>query len=514
MSVDNKKFKKWELRHLKKRCLDFGLNSQKQKLESYIQGQDIDLEKVLYRLSDIPGFSKTCRKPECQVCSKVENLKPSNYSKKPWEMSLELYRWQKKCKDRWIENGGNGIVRVVTGAGKTIFALSLISYLKNKAIYQDNGLKVVIVVPNTALLDQWFNEVKSILNLGEDDFGVFFGEQKDDIEENDLMIYVLNSARRHLEDHLEKVDEDVFLIADECHRFASEKSAEIFENTFDYTVGLSATPERDADYGFENVLVPNLGDVIYTYSYSDARDDNIIPPFHLKRVEVPLQEKEEEIYEEYTEKLDKMFKIIISRYPVLKNCDSKNFLKTLGRLQREHDDDTLENYTVLANKRKEIIHESISKMSALKYLINNDISKSSRVLIFHERTESADRIHEFLQEQGFNSGVYHTKINSTKRREALKQYRENDLNILVTCKALDEGLDVPDTDVGIIVAATSSVRQRIQRIGRILRRSPGKDYAQIFTIYIRDKEERIFERPQMKDLKKTAEKVDVKRLSF
>lgn len=77
-----------------------------------------------------------------------------------------------------------------------------------------------------------------------------------------------------------------------------------------------------------------------------------------------------------------------------------------------------------------------------------------------------------------------------------------------------EGLDVPDTDVGIIVAATSSVRQRIQRIGRILRRSPGKDYAQIYTVYIKDKEEAIFDRSQMKDLERTADEVKVQKLNF
>ncbi len=506
-------FEDWELRHLKKRTRDFGLEDTTRKIEAFLQDKNSDLEKPLYRLSSIPGFQKTCQSPECDVCKRTEGLFDNSPEERPWEVSLELWRWQKECKKKWVSNGGRGIVKVVTGAGKTVLALSLIAHMRQEN-YSEGGLKAVIVVPNTALLDQWYEEVQDVLNLEEREIGVYYGEEKSNIREKDLMIYVLNSARRHLDDHLNEVEDDVFLVADECHRFASEKSAELFDRAFDYTVGLSATPEREADYGFEEVLEPNLGEVIYEYNYSDAREDGIIPPFHLKRIEVPLQSDELKKYNELTEQLDDLFNIIVNKYPELKAAESSEFLKTLGSLQKKHGDDLLENYTVLANLRKEIIHESRSKMAALRYIINNEISKDSRILMFHERKDSADKIQEFLQEEGYNSGIYHSEVNPTDRRETLESYKNNEINMLVTCKALDEGLDVPDTDVGIIVAATSSVRQRIQRIGRILRKSPGKDYAQIYTVYIRDKEERIFDRPQMRDLEKTADEVKIQKLEF
>ncbi len=506
-------FEDWELRHLKKRTRDFGLDEPREELEDFIGDESSDLEKSLRRLSRIPGFQKTCQQPECEICSRVENLFDNSSERKPWSVDLELWRWQKQCKNTWLSNGGRGIVKVVTGAGKTVLALSLISHMKQEN-YSEGGLKSVIVVPNTALLDQWYEEAQDVLNLEEEDIGVYYGEEKDNIQEKGLMIYVLNSARSHLDDHLDKVEDDVFLVADECHRFASEKSAELFERTFDYTVGLSATPEREADYGFEEVLEPNLGEVIYEYNYSDAREDGIIPPFHLKRIEVPLQADEEKKYDELTEKLNDLFKIIINRYPQLQEAKDSDFLKTLGKLQNQHDDSALENYTVLANLRKEIIHESRSKMAALRYIIDNEVSKDSRILMFHERKDSADQIQDFLQDEGYSSGIYHTDVSASERRETLEAYKDGDINMLVTCKALDEGLDVPDTDVGIIVAATSSVRQRIQRIGRILRKSPGKNYAQIYTVYIKDKEEDIFDRPQMKDLEKTADEVKIQKLNF
>ena len=220
-------FEEWELRHLKKRTFDFGLSSVRLKISDYLEDKSKinKLEEALSRLSEISSLSKTCKRADCEVCKKVENLKPERSFEEKWELSLELWKWQKECREKWIENGGEGIVKVVTGAGKTILALAITSYLKNKSIYSEEGLKNIIVVPNTALLDQWYSETKDLLNLEDYEIGVFYGEEKDNIAEKNLMIYVLNSARRHLKKHLKNIDDDIFLIADECHRFASQHDA-------------------------------------------------------------------------------------------------------------------------------------------------------------------------------------------------------------------------------------------------------------------------------------------------
>jgi superfamily II DNA or RNA helicase len=506
-------FEDWELRHLRKRADEFGLDDVSDALTAATDAsQKTNIDPALERLASITGFDKTCFKQDCDVCPRVTHYGQPT-TDEPWQLTFELYRWQKECKERWWDNGGGGIVKVVTGAGKTVLALGLVSEVKQQH-YQDQPFTVITVVPNTALLDQWYEEYVENLNLPEDRVGVFYGEEKNDITDHDVIIYVLNSARMYLSEHLDEIGEDVFFIADECHSFASEKNSEVFDNTFDYKIGLSATPERKADYGFEEKLVPNLGDIIYNYSYPEAREDGIIPPYRLKRIKVPLQLEEERVYEEFSEKLSKLTSILINRYPQLESAEGDEFIKEMGRLQKKTDDEDLTNYTILTNQRKAIVHESASKLAALKHIVEKDIPHGSRTLVFHERTESADKIHEFLQDNGYESGIYHTKIPPHERRENLRKYREGDLNILVTCRALDEGLDVPDTNIGIIAAATSSVRQRIQRIGRILRKSPGKDYSQIYTIYIAGKESKIFNKPEMQDMKKSAQKVEETSLTF
>lgn len=527
-------FQGWELRHLARRADQFGLSEhviqnlricgwKLTKGKKLLPDQSNSLEIVLNRLASIPNFAKTCDKKECETCIKliqlwktIEPLSPVKKVEK-WKLNLELWRWQKECVQKWWENNGRGIVKVVTGAGKTILALSLIEELKSKRVYKNGNLKIFVVVPTTALLEQWEDEIKDKLNLRQE-VGLYYGEQKDDPRDKDIMIYVVNSAREILPNHNSKEtlgnETDSFLIADECHRFASQVNCEIFNTKYNYTLGLSATPERRGDYGFEKILLPNLGKIIYQYGYSDALRDGIIPPFKLKRVAVSLGPQEEMRYEAISKKLNKLSKILLGRYPELKGLKGDEFFKTLGQIQREHEDDTITTFTVLANKRKGIIHESKSKIACIKWIIQRDLSFDARVLIFHERTESADKIYEYLRSQGFEAGIYHSNMDMNVRKRNLREYKSGKTSVLVTCKALDEGLDVPDTSVGIIAAATSSIRQRIQRIGRILRKAPGKDHSLIYTIFIEGLEDEIFRRPEMVDMQKAAQKIEYLRIAI
>ena len=471
-----------------------------------------EYEQALVRIAQIPKLARTCFSQDCAKCQNLVKVLGKTLSPKPWLLNLELYRWQKEARDIWMQQGGQGIIRVVTGAGKTILALALIEYLYKK--YPHDGLKTIIVVPTTALLDQWLGNLQDYLHISLDDIGTFYGENKDDLNDKKIMLYVINSARDKLPGHLANVNQDVFLIADECHRSGSAMNRKIFNTQYDYVLGLSATPERRGDYGFEEVLVKNLGKVIYSYSYSDARKDGVIPPYRLKRIAVPLTPYEFERYKEYTEKIRKVALILFGKYPELKNATGKYFFRRLGELQELTNDENIKKYIALVNKRKGIVHKSETKIETLEYLIQNEIDTRARILIFHERTAYADRINYIFQENGIKSAVYHTKIDPATRRKNLSDYKSGKINTLITCRALDEGLDVPDTSVGIIVAATSSVRQRVQRVGRILRKSPGKDYSEIYTIYIKDIEDKIFDKKDLKILARSAQKIEKVEMGF
>ena len=85
--------------------------------------------------------------------------------------------------------------------------------------------------------------------------------------------------------------------------------------------------------------------------------------------------------------------------------------------------------------------------------------------------------------RGHSATIYHSQVGPSVRRDNLRLFRQGVFDVLVDCRALDEGINIPETQVAIIAAATASERQRIQRLGRVLRPAPGKDAALIYTLY-------------------------------
>ncbi|MEW6621294.1 MAG: DEAD/DEAH box helicase [bacterium] len=518
----------WHLHHLARRAKVFGIEktliNALEKSGWYLtKGKGIPpslnpiLEDSLKRLASIMDFDKTCDDEECPICKKLkEDYSVETIQSTPFRLPVELYRWQKEAKKAWWENNGKGIVRVVTGAGKTVFALSLISDLYRSTAYKDGGLKTIIIVPTSALLDQWLISLMDKLNIPREKIAIFYGHEKESLDDRLLLLYIVNSAREYISEHFKNYfsDDDTFLIADECHRYGSKENSKIFEVNYSYTLGLSATPERYGDLGFEEKIAPNLGKIIFSYSYNDALRDGVIPPYRLKRMKVKLTEHEYSKYEEYTDQISKVSRILFSKYPELKATKPSEFFKKLGSLYEKTQDNVIARYTSLLNVRKGIIHTSRSKLEALKWLISDENLKDERVLIFHERIEVAGKIYEYLKERDFKVGIYHAHLPFDKRLENISNYRKGNIKMLVSCRALDEGFDVPEANAGIIVAGTSSVRQWIQRMGRILRKTPGKEFSRIYVVFVDLVEKDVFKETELREFEKEALSVESINLTF
>jgi superfamily II DNA or RNA helicase len=108
--------------------------------------------------------------------------------------------------------------------------------------------------------------------------------------------------------------------------------------------------------------------------------------------------------------------------------------------------------------------------------------RQRRVLVFHEDIHACNLIYEVLAQNGVKAGVYHSRMHLRERAMMLAAYRTGAIEVLVTCRALDEGFNVPETQIGIIAASTATRRQRIQRLGRALRPASGKEGALIYTL--------------------------------
>jgi superfamily II DNA or RNA helicase len=177
-------------------------------------------------------------------------------------------KWQEEALETWARTG-RGVLSVVTGAGKTAFAL--LAYARGRASQDD--LRLVVIVPTLALLDQWMVVLKTDGGFGAEEVAVFSGESRSSAPGR-ANVLVINTAR----DAAKLFDDGVptMLVVDECHRAGSPENARALAVRADMTLGLSATPVRDFDDGFERFVEPALGPIIYEYDYASARADGVI----------------------------------------------------------------------------------------------------------------------------------------------------------------------------------------------------------------------------------------------
>lgn len=276
-----------------------------------------------------------------------------------------------------------------------------------------------------------------------------------------INLVIINTAR--LIGESLSVGADTFLIVDECHRAGSSENARALYGIHRAALGLSATPERDYDEGLEQYVVPSLGEIIFRYTYEDARRDGVISPFDLVNVGVDLTPNEQTAYDSLTRR------IVIAASKVEAGEDDARLKRLL-----------MKRASVSANARMRI-------PAALKLV---ELTRGQRTIVFHERVQAANSLHRLLLERGYSSTIYHTGINPVVRRDNLRLFRKGLFDVMVCCRALDEGLNVPEASAAVIASSTASNRQRIQRLGRVLRPAPDKERATVYTIYATAVEEK------------------------
>lgn len=378
-------------------------------------------------------------------------------------LALAPREWQLSALDEWRPER-RGIVEVVTGGGKTVFAQMCLQLFFEET---PNG-QALIIVPTVSLLDQWWVALQEESGVSPRDIGLQSGQEKCEGDEP-IIISVINSARKFTKEFVK--GRSVFLVVDECHRAGSPANARALLGKFAATLGLSATPEREYDQGFESYIAPRLGPIIHHYSYIDAARDDVISPFSLTNVQVELLPDEEARYRKYSRSIATARHMTQGNYP-----DDK--LKRLLQLRA----------AVSANATRRI-------PVAVKLVESH---KGERAIIFHERIEAANRVLSLLKARGHRATIYHTEIGPVARRDNLRLFRKGLFDVLVCCRALDEGINVPEASVAVVASSTASHRQRIQRLGRILRKAKGKEGASIYTIFATDEERHRLEREENK----------------
>ena len=409
---------------------------------------------------------------------------------------MRFYSWQKTCLRAWKNDHFHGIVHVVTGAGKTVMALGAVRLLQKLCPFP---ICVRVVVPTTSLARQWTASMRRFLpdcRSGKQIPGQYGGGRKDR-PDRPYMVYVVNSAREALSGHVMedwKNGRGVLLIADECHHYASEENRKIFRFLESpnvpkdryFSLGLSATPQV---MGYDSILAPALGKEIYRYGFQEAANEQMVCPFAVYQISLSFLADELAQYNDLSGKLSALQKKLFHAFSFAKEMDQGHFFAFLKSQAAEDPESLAAVFLNLTMARSRITYLAAARSSCVLELIRH-LGLSRQILIFGERIEQAEEVYRSLSRlYPSKAGCYHSAMSPQARSHVLERFHNGELRILVTCRALDEGIDVPAASVGIILSGAAVSRQRIQRLGRILRISGKKDIACMYYLYVRESSE-------------------------
>ncbi len=356
-----------------------------------------------------------------------------------FNLKLKLRDYQRRALKQFIANKGRGVVILPTAAGKTIIGLHAIKQLQRKTL---------IVVPVINLLEQWIDRIVRYTDLSSD----MIGQVGDNVKEiKEITVSTYASVRQNI-NILRK--EFGFIIFDEVHHLPAEKTVKIAEGfPAYYRLGLTATPER-ADRG-EEKLIPLIGPKIIVTNVTDLADKGYIANYELNTVEVELTPEEQAKYLEYMN----TYKNYLKKRRISIRSPQDFERKIIFRVNIDPEARAALN---AHRKARALVFSSESKINAVEELLLRH--KKDQVLIF---SEFNDMVYKISKEFLIPSITYETK--SSERNRILNKFGTGEYTKLVTGKVLDEGFDVKEANVGIIVSGTGQSRQFIQRLGRLLR---------------------------------------------
>ena len=428
------------------------------------------------------------RKPRVKKPTKA---KPTTVRKKTDEPASELppfiqtlyqdlyrdsYGWQKDALAAWLNQKGRGIIVAATGTGKT--------FVGGSAIEQrlEAGKTSVVIAPTQALVTQWRNEL-------EERFRGKVGSaqtQTDAPFSNGALIEVFtnNLLGHESEVMINRILTQfpkTLLVADECHHLGSEKLGQrILNRKWHYALGLTATLERSD--GNIDAIKSGIGAICFTYGIADGIRDGSLAEFDLVEYAIKLSPAARIEYDE----LDEKYKRAIIRF---RKVHDPEWNLSGGQLIAKANavNDPLGGMLLGARKKRlEFVASETGKIDALKSLELHKCRPRPRALLFAETREMTAAASSAASKGAFQVAAIDHKKSAAERDAVLRDFSAGKIAGIAGPKILDEGINLPSADLGIILARTFSGVQMVQRFGRVLRRTQDKHRATIIVMYFKD----------------------------
>ena len=444
--------------------------------------EGINLRESIGMDNDVP--QKYYKPISKRIIDKIELKEQEPRFPFPEERKIQIDAY-----NAWIGNGKKGMFAMATGSGKTVTALNCI-----RKQYKENGYyKAIIVVPTQALAMQWEHETKSF------NFQNIVSTHSDKDWKDVLSRYITRSLldstksiilittyatfnRNDIQLFLKKVRgiETFIYVADEAHNIGSQNSLKHLPEMINWRIGLSATPERIYDdlgteklYEFFDSKPPKY---TYRYTMKQAIEEGILCHYDYYPIFIELTSSEMEEYERISDQLRKYIDADTGKYKP--------------------------NAEKLLLKRKRIIHKAENKKIAISDLLEElkqkqkldytfvfvpegyepDYSINDSYNIDQDDIHIIDEYAQMFKEHGYS---YHKYISGLDDAPSILQnFADGDIQILLSMKCLDEGVDIPRAEHAIFCSSTGNPRQFVQRRGRVLRKCKGKEKARIWDLIV------------------------------
>lgn len=392
--------------------------------------------------------------------------------------NVKLRDYQEEAIDNWEKNDYQGVFDMCTGSGKTYTALYGMVKLANLI---DDKLAVFIVCPYIHLVSQWEEDV---INWGpipiiahskvqgrnwEKDLLNAYKRFKKDGNPFICITTLDTFAGEKIQKYIRRFtkEQNVLIIVDEAHNFGAKYISEIIPYNISYRMGLSATIERYMDKTGTDKIFDFFGKKCINYGLEEAiRDQNLVHYVYFP-VPVYLTSEELDTYRSFTLKLKK--------YIIMKNGKVK--ISEAGK--------------PILYKRTRLLAGAINKVELLLQLME-PYKMENNILVYCGATsvedeDSGDEIRQIdlitskLQEKYSMSVKRFTADEDLKERQNIKKYFAQGMYQVITAiKCLDEGVNIPGIKTAFILSSSRNSKEFIQRRGRLLRKSKGKDKAVIY----------------------------------
>lgn len=379
--------------------------------------------------------------------------------------SIQLRDYQQKSLDSWKKAGFRGCVVLPTGSGKTIVGINAIEMASTSTTTTTTSPSCLIVVPTLDLMDQWtavlskhFAGKKEIAKIGN------LGGGSEDIQPITVSTYDSAYLRASF-----LGNRFMLVIFDEVHHLAALGYRTIAEQmAAPFRLGLTATIEREDE--LHRDLPRLVGDVVFRASPYELAQQKHLAKYEVERRRVKLLPDELAAYKENMQKYHERLNALGGYGTNNTNNNSSNnraqYVISLEKLIMMSGRNPLAREALLArNKATNIALNSKAKLEELKEILAEN--EGVKTIIF---TQYNNMVYE-ISNRFLIPFITH-KTAKNERQDVLAGFRDGRYLAIVTSKVLDEGIDVPDAELGVIVSGTGSAREFIQRLGRLLRQRP------------------------------------------